>query len=72
MYLNKKEETYYRAYNDCKSTIDLTLANLTIALEYKWSKEYKFRVSDHFYIIIEDEREVFTKEHQKWSIGRAN
>ena len=33
--LNKKEETYYRAYNasyhdGCKSTIDLTLANLMI------------------------------------------
>ena len=26
----KKEETYYRANNGCKSTIDLTLANLTI------------------------------------------
>ena len=26
--LNEKKETYYRAYNGCKSTIDQTLANL--------------------------------------------
>ena len=33
--LNEKEETYYRAYDGCKSTIDLTLVNLSIAPEYK-------------------------------------
>ena len=33
--LNEKEETYYRAYNGCEFTLDLTLANLTIAPEYK-------------------------------------
>ena len=26
-------------YDGCKSTIDLTLANLTIAPDYKWNKE---------------------------------
>ena len=35
--LNEKV-TYCRAYNGSKSTIDLTLTNLTIAPEYKWSK----------------------------------
>ena len=70
--LNEKEETYYRAYDYCKLTIDLTLANLTIILEYKWSKEYKLRGSNYFPIMIEDEIEVFTKQHQRWSIGRAN
>ena len=68
--INKKEETYYRAYNGCKLTIDLTLSNLTIVPEYKWSKEFKLRGSDHFPIIIEDEREIFTKQHQRWSIGK--
>ena len=29
--LNEKEETYYRVYEGCKLTIDLTLANITIA-----------------------------------------
>ena len=38
---NEKEETNYRAYNGCESTIDLT-----IGPEYKWSKEYKLRGSD--------------------------
>ena len=33
--LDEKEKTYYRAYDGCKSTIYLTLANLTIASEYK-------------------------------------
>ena len=33
--LNEKEQTYYRAYNGYKSTIDRALANLTIAPEYK-------------------------------------
>ena len=33
--LNEKKETYYRAHNGCKSTIDLTLTNLIIAPEYK-------------------------------------
>ena len=56
--LNKKEETYYRAYDGCKSTIDLTLINLTIASEYKWNKEYDL-------IIKEDEREVSTKQKQR-------
>ena len=41
--LNEKEETYYRAYDDCKSTIDL--ANITITPEYKWSKEYELKGS---------------------------
>ena len=68
LYLNEKEETY----NGCKLISDLTLANLTIAQEYIWSKEYKLRVSDHFPIIIEDKREVSTKQHQRWSMGRAN
>ena len=70
--LNKKEETYYRAYNGCKLTIVLTLANLKIAPEYKWCKEYELGRSDHFPIIIEDEREVSTKQQQRWSIRRAN
>ena len=34
--------------------------------------EYEFRGSDHFSIIIEDEREVPNKQQQRWSIGRAN
>ena len=62
---NEKEETW-------KSTIDLWLANLMIASEYKWSKEYKLGGSDHFPFIIEDESEVSTKQHQRWSLGRAN
>ena len=37
--LNEKEKTYYRAFDGCKLTIDLTLANLMIAPKYKWSKE---------------------------------
>ena len=37
-----KKKIYYRAYDGCKSTIDLTLANLTIAPDYKWRKGYKF------------------------------
>ena len=41
--LNEKEETYYRAYDGRKLTIDLTLANLTIAPEYQWSKEHNKR-----------------------------
>ena len=66
--LNEKEETYYRAHNGCKFIIELILANLTIAPEYKWSKEYKLWGSDHFPIIIEDEREVSTKQQKRWSI----
>ena len=49
--LNKKKETYHRAYNGCKLTIDLALSNLMIAPEYKWSKQYELRGSDHFPII---------------------
>ena len=60
------EETYHRAYNGFKLTRDLT-----IAPEYKCIKEYEFR-SDHFPIFVEDEREVFTKQDQRWNIGRAN
>ena len=56
LYLNEKEETYYRAYNGYKSTIDLPLPNLTKAPEYKLNKEYDFP------IIIEDEKEVSTKQ----------
>ena len=66
--LKRKEKTYYRAYDGCKSTINLTLANLTIAPEYKWSKKYELWGSDHFPIIIEDEREVSTKQQKRWSI----
>ena len=66
--LNKKKETYYRANDGCKSIIDPTLANLTIAPEYKWSKKYELWGSDHFPIIIEDEREVSTKQQKRWSI----
>ena len=42
-----------------------------IGPEYKWCKEYELGRSDHFPIIIEDEREVSTKHHHRWSIGRA-
>ena len=56
--INKKEETYYRAFDSSKSTIDLTIASLTIALELEWKKEYELRGSDHFSIIIEEERDI--------------
>ena len=69
--MKKKKPTTYRAYNGCKSTIELTLANLMIALEYKWNNESKLRGSDHFPIIIEDEREVSIKQHQRCRIVRA-
>ena len=39
--INKKEETYYRAFEGRKLTIDLTIASLMIALELEWSKEYE-------------------------------
>ena len=45
-----------------KSTKDLTLTP-----EYKQSKKYELRGSNHFPIIIEDEREVSTKQNQSWS-----
>ena len=62
--INKKEETYYKAFDSSKSTINLTVANPMIALELEWSKEYELRGSDHFTIIIEEEREV-SMEHRK-------
>ena len=60
--INKKEETYYRAFNSSKLTIDLTIASLTIALEFEWCKEYELRESDYFPIIIEVEREIFNRD----------
>ena len=72
MCLNEKEETYYRAFDGKKTTIDLTLTSTTIAPEYRWSKEYELRGSDHFPILLEDERELSIKQQQRWSIGRAN
>ena len=70
--LNEKEETYYRAFDGIKSTIDLTLTSITIAPEYRWSKEYELKGSDHFPIFLEDEREISIKQQQRWNIGRAN
>ena len=51
-----KKKKHYGAYNICKSTIDLIHANLKIAPECKLSKEYDLKGSDHFPIIIEDDR----------------
>ena len=70
--LNEKEETYYRAFDGIKSTIDLTLTSITIAPEYRWSKEYELRGSDHFPIFLEDEKETCIIQQQRWSTGRAN
>ena len=67
MSIRKKEETYYRSFDSSKSTIDLT-----IAMEVEWSKEYELRRSDHFPIILEEEKEVSMKQQQRWSIERAN
>ena len=47
--LNEKEETYYTAYDGCKSTIDLTLNNSS---RNDWVQEYDFRGSDHLLIIL--------------------
>ena len=55
--INKREETFYRAFDGSNSTIDLTIASLTIALELEWSKEYELGGSDYFPIIIEDNRD---------------
>ena len=33
--LNEKEETYYRAFNGSKSTIDLAITNLALAPQFK-------------------------------------
>ena len=70
--MNKIEETYYKAYDDWKSIIDLTLANITIAPELISSKEYDLRGSHHFLIIIRKERKNSTKHQQRWRIKRAN
>ena len=61
LYINKEEETYYRAFDGNKSTIDLTVASLTIGLELEWSKEYEL-----------GERDVPMKQQQRWNKGRAN
>ena len=58
---NEKEGTYYRAFVSSKSTIDLAITNLALAPQFKWTKEYELGGSDHFPIIIEDEREVSIK-----------
>ena len=57
LYINKKKEIYYRAFNSSKLTIDLTIVSLTIAPELEWSKEYELGK----FIIIEKEREVSMK-----------
>ena len=44
-----------------KLTIDITIASLTIVPELECSKEYELRGSDHFPIIIEEERKVSMK-----------
>ena len=46
--LDEKEEAYYRAYDGCKSTIDLTLANISITPEMIESNGYNLRNSDSF------------------------
>ena len=43
--INQKEETYYRAFDSSKLTIDFTITSQTIALELEWSKEYELRGS---------------------------
>ena len=61
--INKKEETYYRAFDSRKSTIDLAIASLMIATEIEWSKEYELR-----FIILKQESlyETTTEiEHRK-------
>ena len=58
------KETYYRAFDDNKSAIDLTIASLTIVPELEWCKEYKLKRSDYFPIIIEEEREISMKQQR--------
>ena len=41
-------------------------------MSIQMEQKYELRRSDHFPIIIEGERGVSTKQHQRWSIGRAN
>ena len=54
--LNEKEKkTYYRAYDGWKLAIDLTLANITIALETNQSKENDLRGSNHFPVFLTDD-----------------
>ena len=43
-----------------------------IASDLEWNKGYKLKESDHFHIIIEEEREVSMKQQQRWSIGNTN
>ena len=72
LYINKEEETYYRAFDGSKSKIELTIASLTIALELEWSKEYELGGSDHLDIIIEDEsfhETIAEMEHKIGQIG---
>ena len=61
--INKKEETNYRAFDNRPNNYQFSNRP-----ELKWIKEYELRGSDHFPIIIEDEKEVYTKQQQKWSI----
>ena len=62
--MNEKQETYYKAYDGYKSTIDITLAIILISPVIKWSNEYNFRGSDHFPIILNNERKCPLKTAQ--------
>ena len=37
-----------------------------------WRKKYNLRGSDHFPIILRNEKENTTKQQQRWSIRKAN
>ena len=60
--VNKKKKPT-TAFNGSKSTINLSIVSLMIAQKLKWSKEYELGGSDHFLIIIEEEKEVSMKQH---------
>ena len=68
--LNKIYDTYYRAYDGCKSTIDLKLANLAIVSEMKWKKKFNFRNSDYFLIILREITAVMKHNQSKLSTSQ--
>ena len=51
LYLNEKEETYYRVHDCCSSIIDLVIVINSLSLEITRNNECDLKRSDHFPIV---------------------
>ncbi|WP_144077945.1 hypothetical protein, partial [Solemya velum gill symbiont] len=69
---NDKSPTFLHSGHGTFSSIDLSISNPSLFLEFEWSVENDLHGSDHFPLILKNTETANTAHPPKWKMSKAN